>query len=70
MMRTKLEGDREYRGYIIRPALHPTTFNPGRVAYDIVDGDRIRRGNISTVETCRKVIDTMIRYGYWRDSTA
>ena len=58
----------EYRhmGYIIRQSLHPTPINPQRTAWDIYDGTKLRKQNISSVEVARHVIDTMIKYGYWR----
>ena len=58
----------EYRhmGYIIRQALHPTPINPLRMAWDIYDGTKLRKQNISSLEVARHVIDTMIKYGYWR----
>ena len=57
----------KYRGYGIVKAPHPTTFNPNRETYDIMDGANIRKANISTIETAKKVIDTMIKYSYWVD---
>lgn len=57
----------KYRGYSIVKAKHPTTFNPARETYDIMDGDKLRKANISTIETAKKVIDTMCKYGYWHD---
>lgn len=57
----------KHRGYSIVKALHPTTFNKNREAYDIKDGDEVRKANISTIETAKKVIDTMIKYHYWPD---
>lgn len=32
-----------------------------------LDGDRVRKANIATIETAKHVIDTMIKYGYWSD---
>lgn len=55
----------KHRGYEIVKAPHPTTFNPKRETYDIMDGDRVRKANISTIETAKKVIDTMVKHGYW-----
>lgn len=60
----------KHRGYDIVKALHPTTFNPKRETYDIMDGDKVRKANISTIETTKKVVDTMIKYGYWEDKSA
>ena len=57
----------KYRGYEIVKTLHPTNINPHREAYDIKDGDKVRKSNISTIDTAKKVIDTMIRFGYWHD---
>lgn len=57
----------KYRGYDIVKAPHPTTFNPKRETYDIMDGDKVRKANISTIETAKKVIDTMIKYGYYHE---
>ena len=54
-----------YKGYTIQYAAHPTPLNPGRMAYDIYDGDKCRKANISGVELAKKYIDVMIRYGYW-----
>lgn len=55
-----------YMGYKIRQAAHPTPANPNRMAWDIYDGDRVRKGNISTLETAKHVIDVMLKYGYWK----
>ncbi len=60
----------KYRGYDIVKAPHPTTFNPKRETYDIMDGDKVRKANISTIETAKKVIDTMIKYFYWIDRSS
>lgn len=30
------------------------------------DGTK-KRGNIASIETAKRVIDTMVRYGYWPD---
>ena len=54
-----------YKGYVIRQAPHPTVQNPRRQAWDIMDGEKVRKANISTIETARHVIDTMLKYGYW-----
>lgn len=54
----------KYRGYEIVKAPHPTTFNKNRETYDIVDGLKVRKANISTIETAKKVIDVYIKYGY------
>ena len=54
-----------HKGYTIRYAAHPTPLNPGRMAYDIYDGDKCRKTNISGVELAKKYIDVMIHYGYW-----
>lgn len=56
----------KHHGYKIVLTRHPTPVNPSRTAYDIMDGDAIRKANISTIELCKSIIDTMIRYGYWR----
>lgn len=56
-----------YRGYEIVSAKHPTPFDPQRTTWDVVDGDRVRKANIATIETAKHVIDTMIKYGYWPD---
>lgn len=57
----------EYRhmGYIIRQSSHPTPLNPRRTAWDIYDGTKLRKQNISSLEVARHVIDTMLKYGYW-----
>lgn len=55
----------KHKGYTIRYAAHPTPLNPGRIAYDIYDGDKCRKANISGVELAKKYIDVMIHYGYW-----
>lgn len=57
----------KYRGYEIAKVKHPTPFNPEREAYDIFDGEKVRKANISTIETAKKVVDTMIKWGYWYD---
>lgn len=57
----------KYRGYGIVKAPHPTTFNPKREAYDIMDGDKVQKANISTVDTAKKVIDMMVKHGFWKD---
>lgn len=59
----------KHRGYDIVKVPHPTTFNPNRETYDIMDGDTVRKANISTIETTKKVVDTMIKYGYWPDKS-
>ena len=56
----------KYKGYIIRQTPHPTPINPQRTAWDICDGTKLRKQNISSLEVARHVIDTMIKYGYWR----
>ena len=57
----------EYRhmGYIIRQTPHPTSLNPLRTAWDIYDGTKLRKANISSLEVARHVVDTMLKYGYW-----
>ncbi len=60
----------KHRGYDIVKVPHPTTFNRTRETYDIMDGEKVRKANISTIETCKKVIDTMIKYNYWPDRSA
>lgn len=62
-----MKPDYTYRGYGIIRALHPSATQPDRMAWDIVDGDRLRKANIATIETAKRVIDTMIKYGYWPD---
>ncbi len=57
----------KYRGYSIEKIPRPTTFYPNRETYDIMDGEKVRKVNISTIETAKHVIDTMIKYGYWHD---
>lgn len=57
----------KHRGYSIEKVPRPTTFSPKRETYDIMDGEKIKKSNISTIETAKHVIDTMIRYGYWQD---
>ena len=54
-----------HKGYTLRLEAHPTPLNPGRMAYDIYDGDKCRKTNISGVELAKKYIDVMIHYGYW-----
>ena len=56
----------KYKGYIIRQTPHPTPINPQRTAWDICDGTKLRKQKISSLEVARHVIDTMIKYGYWR----
>lgn len=55
----------QYKGYTLRLEAHPTPMNHSRMAYDIYDGDKCRKANISGVELAKKYIDVMIRYGYW-----
>lgn len=57
----------KYRGYEIVKVPHPTTFNKHRETYDVVAGDKVRMANILTVETAKKVIDTMVKYKHWPD---
>ena len=57
----------KHRGYEIVKVKHPTPFNPNREAYDIMDGYAVRKANISTIETAKKLIDTMVKYHYWHD---
>ena len=59
----------KHRGYDIVKVPHPTTFNPKRETYDIMDGDKVRKANISTVETCKHVIDVMVKWSYWPDKS-
>ena len=60
-------GNYTYRGYEIVSAKHPTPFDLQRTTWDVVDGDRVRKANIATIETAKHMIDTMIKYGYWPD---
>ena len=60
-------GNYTYRGYEIVSTKRPTPFDPQRTTWDIVDGDRLRKANIATIETAKHMIDTMIKYGYWPD---
>ena len=55
----------KYKGYIIRQTPHPIPNNPQRMAWDIYDGTKLRKQNISSLEVARHVIDTMLKYGYW-----
>ena len=57
----------KYRGYDIVKASHPTPFNPRRETYDIMDGNKVRKADISTLETAKKVIDTLVKYNCWPD---
>lgn len=57
----------KHRGYSIEKVPHPMPSNPNRETYDIMDGEKIKKANILTIETAKHVIDTMIKYGYWRD---
>lgn len=57
----------KHRGYDIVKASHPTTFNPHREAYDIMDGEKVRKANITTIETAKHVIDVMIKWSHWPD---
>lgn len=59
----------KYRGYDIVKVPHPSTFNRNRETYDIMDGDKVRKANISTIETAKKVVDTFIKYGHWPDKS-
>ena len=54
-----------YMGYMIRQSPHPIPNNPQRMAWDIYDGTKLRKQNISSLDVARHVIDTMIKYGYW-----
>ena len=60
-----MKADYTYRGYGIVRALHPTRLSPDRMTWDVVDGSRVRRGNIASIETAKHLIDAMIKYGYW-----
>lgn len=60
----------KYKGYAIVKRNYPTPINPRREAYDIMDGDRVRKANISTIETAKHVIDTMIKWNYWQDRSS
>lgn len=57
----------KYRGYAIVRAHHPTPINPQRMTWDIVDGDRVRKSNIGSMEIAKHYIDVMIKYGYWKE---
>ena len=59
----------KHRGYDIVKASHPSTFNPKRETYDIMDGDKVRKENISTIETAKHVIDVMVKWSYWPDKS-
>lgn len=54
-----------YRGYEIVSAKHPTPFDPQRTTWDVVDGDRVWRVDIASIETAKRLIDTMVKYRYW-----
>lgn len=54
-----------YMDYTIRQVAHPTPINPCRLAWDIYDGYKLRKQNISTLEVAKHVVETMIKYGYW-----
>lgn len=57
----------KYRGYAIIRTRHPTPINPQRMTWDIVDGDRVRKSNIGSMEIAKHYIDVMIKYGYWKE---
>lgn len=59
----------KHRGYDIVKVPHPTTFNPHRETYDIMDGEKVRKENISTIETAKHVIDIMCKWNYWPDKS-
>ena len=60
----------KHRGYSIVKASHPTVVNPNRETYDIMDGDTVRKANISTVDTAKMVIDCMIKWQFWFDKSS
>lgn len=60
----------KYKGYEIVKRKYPTAINPNREAYDIMDGDRVRKANISTIETAKHVIDAMIKWNFWQDKSS
>lgn len=57
----------KHRGYTIRRAHHPTAINPQRMTWDILDGERVRKSNIGSMEVAKHYIDVMIKYHYWED---
>lgn len=57
----------KHRGYDIVKTSHPIPCNPHREAYDIMDGEKVLKGNVSTVDTAKAVIDALIRVGIWTD---
>ncbi len=56
-----------YRGYTIAQKNHPTPCNRNRQAWDILDGDKLKKANIASLDTAKHVIDIMVKYGYWED---
>lgn len=58
-----------YRGYKIVRAWHPRPGDTRRMAWDVVCDGKVRRENIGSTETAKRLIDTMIKYGYWPDKT-
>lgn len=57
----------KYRGYAIRRTHHPTPINPQRLTWDILDGERVRKSNIGSMEVAKHYIDVMLKYGYWQE---
>ena len=58
-----------YRGYEIVRAWHPRPGDTWRMAWDVVCDGKVRRENIGSIETAKRLVDTMIKYGYWPDKT-
>lgn len=58
-----------YKGYEIVRAWHPRPGDTRRMAWDVVCDGKVRRENIGSIETAKRLVDTMIKYGYWPDKT-
>ena len=59
----------KYHGYEIVKAKHPTPLKPNRETYDILDGDKVRKTNIASLETAKHVVDVMCKWGHWPDKS-
>lgn len=57
----------KYMGYEIISRPHPTPVNRNRRGYDIEFNGNRKMTNVSTIDMCQHVIDTMLERGMWND---
>lgn len=59
-----------HRGYTIVTAKHPSPTDPHKETFDILDGEKVRKANISTLTMAKRIIDTMVHMKKWPDKHA